>query len=195
MEPGSTAAELPLVEFADRPAWETWLRDNHDESSGVWLKLAKKGASRETVTQAEAIEAALCFGWIDGQVGTVDAHFYRQRFTHRRPRSKWSQINRDRATTLIERGLMQPPGLEEVDRARADGRWDAAYEPQSRATVPDDFAAALSAQPEAEVFFATLTGVRRYAFLYRIQDAKRPETRARRIAKFVELLAERKTLN
>jgi uncharacterized protein YdeI (YjbR/CyaY-like superfamily) len=184
---GSTAAELPLIEFANRAAWETWLRDNHDDSSGLWLKLAKKGAPRATVSQAEAIEAALCFGWIDGQVGTVDVHFYRQRFTHRRPRSKWSQINRDRATTLIARGLMQPPGLEEVEKARADGRWDAAYEPQSTAT--------LAARPNAEAFFATLTGVRRYAFLYRIHDAKLPETRARRIAKFVELLAQHKTLN
>jgi uncharacterized protein YdeI (YjbR/CyaY-like superfamily) len=195
MGPGSPATDLPLVEFADRAAWESWLKDNHNDSPGLWLKLAKKGAPRETVSQAEAIEAALCFGWIDGQVGTVDAHFYRQRFTHRRTRSKWSQINRERATTLIERGLMQPPGLEEVERARSDGRWDAAYEPQSTATVPDDFAAALAARPESEAFFATLTGVRRYAFLYRIQDAKRPETRARRIATFVALLAERKTLN
>lgn len=137
---------------------------------------------------------ALCFGWIDGQVGRLDEHFYRQRFTHRRPRSMWSQINREKVTSLIERGLMQPPGLEEIEKAKADGRWDAAYESQSSATVPDDFARALAANPQAEEFFATLTGVRRYSFLYRIQDAKRPETRARRIAQFVALLAERKTL-
>ncbi len=187
--------DLPLLEFADRDAWAAWLLENHDLSSGLWLKFAKKGAPRATVTQSEAIEAALCFGWIDGQVGRVDEHFYRQRFTHRRPRSKWSQINRDRATELIEQGLMHDGGLEEVDKAKADGRWDAAYEPQSTASVPDDFAQALALNPAARDFFATLTGVRRYAFLYRIADAKRPETRARRIAQFVELLSRRETLN
>ncbi len=189
------AAELPLIEFPDRQAWEAWLREHHGDPLGLWLKLAKKGCPRTTVSQSAAIEVALCFGWIDGQVGTVDEHFYRQRFTHRRPRSKWSQINRERAAALIDSGLMQSPGLEEVERARADGRWDAAYEPQSTATVPEDFARALAAAPQAEAFFATLTGVRRYAFLYRIAEARRPETRARRIEKFVGLLAERRTLN
>jgi uncharacterized protein YdeI (YjbR/CyaY-like superfamily) len=189
------ATQLPLIEFSDRPAWEAWLTANHDDSPGVWLLLAKKGSPRATVTQAEALEAALCFGWIDGQVGRHDEHFYKQRFTQRRPRSKWSQLNCRRATELIANGLMQPAGLEQVELAKADGRWDAAYEPQSSATVPPDFAAALRANPVAEEFFATLKGARRYAFLYRIQDAKRPETRARRIETFVALLAERKTLN
>jgi uncharacterized protein YdeI (YjbR/CyaY-like superfamily) len=187
--------ELPLLEFADRDAWASWLRENHDRSAGLWLKLAKRGAPRATVTQAQATEEALCFGWIDGQVGRVDEHFYRQRFTHRRARSSWSQINRERATELIERGLMHAAGLEEVERAKADGRWDAAYEPQSTASVPDDFARALRANRAAQEFFATLTGVRRYAFLYRIAAAKRPETRARRIEQFVELLARGQTLN
>jgi len=191
----SEPTELPLIELPDRDAWEAWLEQHHETSPGVWLKLAKKGAPRATVTQAEAIELALCFGWIDGQIGRVDESFYRQRFTGRRPRSKWSQINRNKALDLIDRGLMRPAGLDQVRRAQEDGRWDAAYEPQSTATVPPDFAAALAASPEAEAFFATLTGVRRYAFLYRIQDAKRPETRARRIAGFVELLAQRRTLN
>jgi uncharacterized protein YdeI (YjbR/CyaY-like superfamily) len=188
-------AELPLIEFPDSDAWEAWLRDNHDDSPGVWLMFAKKGSPRPTVTQQEAITVALCWGWIDGQVGRYDEYFYKQRFTHRKPRSNWSQINCGRATELIASGLMQPAGLEEVDKAKADGRWDAAYEPQSRATVPDDFAQALAENPDAEQFFATLTGVRRYAFLYRIQDAKRPETRARRIQNFVELLAQKQTLN
>jgi uncharacterized protein YdeI (YjbR/CyaY-like superfamily) len=195
IEPRPVATQLPLIEFADRSAWEAWLTDNHDDSPGVWLLLAKKGSPRATVTQPEALEAALCFGWIDGQVGRHDEHFYKQRFTQRRPRSKWSQLNCRRATELIASGKMQQPGLDEVNKAKADGRWDAAYEPQSSATVPPDFAEALKANPGAEQFFATLTGVRRYAFLYRIQDAKRPETRARRIEKFVALLAERKTLN
>jgi uncharacterized protein YdeI (YjbR/CyaY-like superfamily) len=187
--------ELPLIEFANPAAWEAWLHQNHDTSPGIWLMFAKKGSPRATVTQQEAIEVALCWGWIDGQVGRHDEHFYKQRFTHRRPRSKWSQINCGRATQLIASGAMQQPGLEEIENAMADGRWDAAYEPQSTATVPDDFALALGANPAAEEFFATLTGVRRYAFLYRIQDAKRPETRARRIQNFVALLEQGKTLN
>jgi uncharacterized protein YdeI (YjbR/CyaY-like superfamily) len=195
IERRTMATQLPLIEFAGRPEWEAWLHEHHDEAPGVWMLLAKKGALRATVTQGEAIEVALCFGWIDGQVGRHDEHFYKQRFTHRRPRSKWSQINCRRATGLIAAGLMRPPGLEEVELAKADGRWEAAYEPQSTATVPSDFAHALAADPDAQAFFATLTGVRRYAFLYRIQDAKRPETRARRIAKFVALLAQGKTLN
>ncbi len=187
--------QLPLIEFADRQAWRAWLQAHHDDSEGLWLMIAKKGAPRTTVTQAEALEVALCFGWIDGQVGRHDEHFYKQRFTHRRPRSKWSQLNCAKVTQLIELGLMRPPGREEIEKAKADGRWEAAYEPQSTASVPPDFAAALKANPQAESFFATLTGARRYAFLYRIQDAKRPETRASRIEKFVALLAESKTLN
>ena len=187
--------QQPLLQFADREAWLAWLELNHDDSDGVWLLIAKKGAPASTVSQAEALEVALCFGWIDGQVGRHDEHFYKPRFTHRRPKSKWSQINCAKVTQLIDRGLMQPPGLEEIEKAKADGRWEAAYEPQSTATVPSDFAEALAANPRAQEFFATLTGVRRYSFLYRIQDAKRPETRAARIEKFVALLAEGQTLN
>jgi uncharacterized protein YdeI (YjbR/CyaY-like superfamily) len=193
--PNTRAAELPLIEFADARAWEAWLDEHHATAPGVWVKLAKKGSPRATVTQAEALELALCFGWIDGQVNRVDEHFYRQRFTPRRARSKWSQINRAAATALIEGGRMRPAGVAEVERAQADGRWEAAYEPQSSSTVPDDFAEALAANPEAAAFFATLTGVRRYSFLYRIADAKRPETRAKRIRQYVELLAEHRTLN
>lgn len=188
------AAELQLIEFPDRNAWAAWLELNHGDSDGVWLLIAKKGAPRATVTQAQAIEVALCFGWIDGQVGRHDEHLYKQRFTHRRPGSRWSQINREKASRLIESGAIRPPGLEEIEKAKADGRWDAAYEPQSTAAVPPDFAAALSANPRAQEFFATLTGVRRYSFVYRIQDARRPQTRAARIEKFVALLAEGRTL-
>jgi uncharacterized protein YdeI (YjbR/CyaY-like superfamily) len=194
-QPRPDATQQQLIEFTDREAWEAWLRAHHDDSGGVWLLLAKKGAPRTTVTMADAVEVALCFGWIDGQRDRHDEHFYKQRFTRRRSRSKWSQINCGRATELIASGLMQPPGLEQVELAKADGRWEAAYEPQSSATVPPDFAQAMAANPPAADFFATLTGSRRYAFLYRIQDAKRPDTRARRIEKFVALLAERKTLN
>jgi uncharacterized protein YdeI (YjbR/CyaY-like superfamily) len=195
MAPRPAPPEPTLLELADRSAWEAWLEQNHASRDGVWLRFAKKRAPRATVTQAQAIEAALCFGWIDGQLGTVDEYFYRQRFSHRRARSKWSRINRDRATELIAAGLMRPPGLEEVRRAQADGRWGAAYEPQSAITVPPDFQLALDANPPAAEFFATLTGANRYAFLYRVGDAKRPETRARRIAEYTEMLAQRRTLH
>lgn len=187
--------ELLLIELADREAWRAWLHEHHGDAPGVRLKLAKKGAPRATVSQAEAIETALCFGWIDGQVKRLDEHFFSQRFTPRGPRSRWSQLNREKALRLIESGLMQPAGLAEVRRAQADGRWDAAYEPPSRATVPPDFAEALSANPEAAAFFETLSSANRYALLFRIADAKRPETRAKRIAAFVEMLAEKRTFH
>jgi uncharacterized protein YdeI (YjbR/CyaY-like superfamily) len=188
-----TTKDLQILELPDRQAWTDWLEANHDSSAGVWLKIAKKGAGRPTATYAEALEVALCYGWIDGQRGAHDASFFRQRFTPRRPRSKWSQINRDRATELIAGGAMKPAGLAEVQRAQQDGRWEAAYEPQSRATVPEDFQRELDRNPEAKAFFETLKGVNRYAFLFRIRDAKRPETRAKRIATFVAMLNEHKT--
>jgi uncharacterized protein YdeI (YjbR/CyaY-like superfamily) len=155
----------------------------------VWLKVAKKAAPVTTVTHEEALEDALCFGWIDGQRDRFDEQFFLQRFTPRGPRSKWSEINRESAKRLIEDGRMHAAGQAQVTAAQEDGRWDAAYEPQSRATIPPDFEAALDQNPPAKTFFATLRGVSRYAFLYRISDAKRPETRAKRIEKFVELLA------
>jgi uncharacterized protein YdeI (YjbR/CyaY-like superfamily) len=159
------------------------------------LKFAKKGCDTPTVTRAEALEVALCYGWIDGQAAPYDDSYWLQRFTPRRPQSKWSQINRDAATALIEAGKMRASGLKQVHAAQEDGRWEAAYEPQSRATVPEDFEQALARNPAAKAFFQTLTGVSRYAFLYRIHDAKRPETRAARVAKYVEMLAERRTLH
>ena len=190
----SSSAEPPVKAFRTRAAWAKWLAAHQADDAGVWLKFAKKGTGSVTVTYAEALEVALCFGWIDAQVKRLDETYYLQRFTPRRARSRWSKRNREAATRLIEAGLMQPSGLAEVERAKADGRWDAAYESPANATVPDDFARALARNPKAREFFATLTGSRRYAFLYRIQDAKRPETRARRIAQFVELLARGETL-
>ena len=189
------AQDLPIVQLADRGAWERWLETNHSSSRGVWLKIAKKGSGAATVTYAEALEAALCHGWIDGQKRAFDERFWLQRFTPRGPRSKWSGINRDKATELIAGERMRPSGLARVNEARADGRWDAAYEGQSRATVPADFRAALDENPEAKAFFATLTSANRYSFLYRIADAKRPETRARRIEQFVAMLAEHRTFH
>jgi uncharacterized protein YdeI (YjbR/CyaY-like superfamily) len=183
-----------IVSFRSRAEWAAWLAAEHAFSDGVWLKLAKKGATEQTVSRADALDVALCYGWIDSQLKPFDAEYWLQRFTPRRPRSKWSRINRDRVTQLIEQSRMQPAGLREVERAKADGRWDAAYEGQRAATVPDDLALALADNEEAQAFFQTLTSVNRYAILYRIQDAKRPQTRAQRIAKFVKMLAEHKTI-
>jgi uncharacterized protein YdeI (YjbR/CyaY-like superfamily) len=185
----------PTIAFASRDDWAEWLTEHHDADEGVWLKLAKKGSGIASVTQAEAVEVALCFGWIDGQAKPVDDDYWLQRFTPRRARSRWSKINRDRATALIERGEMHPAGLREVERAKADGRWDAAYASPSTATVPDDLQAALDADDEASAFFATLDSANRYAILYRVQDAKRPETRARRIEKYVAMLREHRKIH
>ena len=190
----STKSDLPIMPFASREAWEAWLEEQHATSDGLWLKLAKKGSGIETVPFVEALDAALCYGWIDSQRAGFDGRFYLQRFTPRKPRSKWSQVNREKVAKLIEAGRMKPAGLREVERAKADGRWDAAYEPPSTATVPDDLHAELEKNVAAREFFETLNSTNRYAILYRIQDAKKPETRARRIAKYVEMLAEGKKL-
>jgi uncharacterized protein YdeI (YjbR/CyaY-like superfamily) len=191
----SPSDDLDLVELADRAAWDAWLAEHHASAPGVWLKLAKKASPTATVSQADAVEVALCWGWIDGQVGRLDEFFYRQRFTPRRPRSGWSQVNVEKATRLIEQGLMRPAGLAAVDAAKADGRWAAAYAPASRATIPDDLEVALAAEPEAKAFFETLSSANRYAVLYRVQQPKRPETRARRIAELVEMLARHETFH
>jgi len=186
--------ELPIIPFASREAWEAWLEEQHAVSQGVWLKIAKKGSGIESVTFAEALDVVLCYGWIDSQADKFDGDYWLQRFTPRKPRSKWSQVNREKVTKLTEAGRMKPAGLREVERAKADGRWDAAYEPQSAATVPDDLRLELEKNEGAREFFEALNSTNRYAILYRIQDAKKPETRARRIAKYVEMLAERKKL-
>ena len=190
----SAKPELLILPFASREAWEAWLEEEHAASEGLWLKIAKKGSGIESVSYAEALEAALCYGWIDGQKASFDDSYWLQRFTPRRARSKWSKVNRRKATELIERGEMKPAGLREVERAKADGRWDAAYEPQSAATVPEDLRLELERNEGARKFFETLNSTNRYAILHRIQDAKKPETRARRIAKYVAMLAEGKKL-
>jgi uncharacterized protein YdeI (YjbR/CyaY-like superfamily) len=188
-------SDLPIVQCDDQAAFAAWLERNHAQSQGVWLKLAKKASQTKTVTYAEAVEEALCYGWIDGQVARHDESFYLQRFTPRRKRSAWSRINRDKATRLIEQKRMKPAGLRQIQAAKDDGRWEAAYEPQSAATVPADLQEALDGNPKAKAFFETLTGQNRYAILYRIQAAKRPETRTRRIAEYVAMLAEGRTLH
>jgi uncharacterized protein YdeI (YjbR/CyaY-like superfamily) len=191
---GGNRPELPLLQLRNRAAWEAWLSANHDTADGAWLKLAKKGSPDATVTQAEAIDEAVCFGWIDGQIRGHDEHFFLQRFTPRRPRSKWSAINRERAQRLIAEGLMKPAGLREFRSAEADGRLDDAYPPQAKATVPPDFQAALEQDPTVREFFETLTGSARYAFLYRLHHVKDPGRRAARIARYIDVLRQRQTL-
>ena len=173
---------------------EAWLEEHGETSDGIWIKFSKKASGIRSVVYAEAVEIALCHGWIDGQVKRLDEQHYLQRFTPRRARSRWSKINREKAERLIADGRMRPPGLREVERAREDGRWDEAYDAPSTATVPDDFREALDAEPDAREFFESLGATKRYSFLYRINDAKRPQTRAKRIAEYVELLREGKTL-
>jgi uncharacterized protein YdeI (YjbR/CyaY-like superfamily) len=197
--PGKPATEmlagLPVLGFATAASFEQWLAAQPTASPGLWLKLAKKGSGVACLGKPAAIEAALCHGWIDGQLQPLDDRFWLVRFTPRKPRSNWSAVNRATALRLIEAGRMAPAGLAQVQAAQADGRWDAAYAPQSRATVPSDLQQALDAEPAALAFFATLTGANRYAVLYRVQDAKTPATRARRIAQFVAMLARGEVLH
>jgi uncharacterized protein YdeI (YjbR/CyaY-like superfamily) len=185
--------EEPTLTFPSAEAWRAWLEQHHADPAGVWLKIAKKGRGIDTVTHAQALEEALCFGWIDAVRHAHDEDYFLQRFVPRRPRSKWSQVNRAKVTALTEAGRMHAAGLAEVERAKADGRWDAAYAPQSQATVPDDLQAELDARPKAKATFATLKSQNRYAILYRLRDAKRPETRARRLQQFVEMLERGET--
>ena len=186
---------LPKIVFPSAAAWERWLEDNYAASAGVWVKIAKRGVPIDSVRYPEVLESALCFGWIDGRREALDERYFLQRFTPRRPGSRWSRINRETADRLIASGRMHAPGLAEVERAKADGRWEAAYESQSRSTVPDDLQRELDARPKAKAFFAELNSQNRYAILYRLQDAKKPETRARRLAKFVDMLEAGQTIH
>jgi uncharacterized protein YdeI (YjbR/CyaY-like superfamily) len=187
--------DLPVEEFATAKAWERWLARNHATSPGLWLKVAKKGTGTTTVDITDAIEVALCYGWIDGRRHKHDDVYFRQRFTPRTPRSRWSQINRDRVEALIAAGRMQPAGQAEVDAAKADGRWDAAYAGSRTIEVPDDLTRALRRDAKARRAFEALDSRNRFAILYRIHDARRPETRARRIEQFVTMLAEGRTIH
>jgi uncharacterized protein YdeI (YjbR/CyaY-like superfamily) len=187
--------DLPIIAFASPAAWEAWLAEQHATSSGLWLKIAKKDSGVETVSYAEALEVALSYGWIDGQKNKFDGDYWLQRFTPRKPRSKWSKINREKAEQLITQGRMQPAGLREVEQAKADGRWDAAYDGQRTAGIPDDLRQALEQNPEAAEFFASLDSANRYAILYRLQEAKKPDTRARRLERYVAMLNEQQKIH
>ncbi len=185
---------LPILSFPSQSDWLSWLASQGDKTSGIWLKFAKKTSGVPSVSKAQAIESALAHGWIDGQLDKFDDQFWLVRFTPRGSKSNWSQVNRETALRLIDAGQMSPSGLRQVEQAKADGRWEAAYAPQSRAEIPDDLAAALNANPKAATFFAGLTGPNRYAVLYRIGDARTEKTRAARIEKFVAMLERSETV-
>jgi uncharacterized protein YdeI (YjbR/CyaY-like superfamily) len=193
--PGSASKEALTTSFTSAGSWSKWLAAHHASSKGLWLKIAKKGTNSPSVTYAEALEVALAWGWIDGQKGKLDDQWWLQKFTPRGPRSIWSKINREKAVALIKAGAMKPSGLAEVERAKRDGRWEAAYDSQSRATVPPDLAKALAANPRAARFFETLESHNRYAVLFRVHTAKKPETRALRIEKLVEMLSRHEKLH
>jgi len=181
--------------FRNAKAFESWLKRNHAQSDGVWLMIAKRGADAPSVTYPEAVEIALCWGWIDGQKKGLDDQHFLQRFTPRRARSIWSKVNVGKVAALIESGRMQPPGQAQIDAAKADGRWDQAYDGARTSTVPDDLVAALDANPPAKAFFAAINASNRYAVLWRVQTAVKPETRAKRIAQLVEMLARGETVH
>jgi len=187
--------DLPTIHFESPQEWEAWLEENHATSEGLWIKLAKKDSGIASVSYQEALDAALCFGWIDGQKASFDDQFWLQRFTPRGPKSKWSQINREKANQLTAQGRMRARGLAEVEAAKRDGRWDEAYAGQRTITVPDDLQKKLNENPKAREFFANLDSANRYAILYRIHEAKKPETRAQRIDKFIAMLNEGKKIH
>jgi uncharacterized protein YdeI (YjbR/CyaY-like superfamily) len=189
------AADLPVLVFASLSDWEQWLAGPGAASGGIWLKFAKAGAHNPTLSKKEAIEGALCHGWIDGQLAKFDEHYFLTRFTPRRATSKWSEVNRDTAERLIAEGRMTSAGLAEVERAKADGRWQAAYAPASRAEPPPDLIAALAKNAKARGMFDALDGANRYAIIWRVGDAKRPETRAKRINDYVAMLARGETIH
>jgi uncharacterized protein YdeI (YjbR/CyaY-like superfamily) len=178
----------PILQLASQADWEAWLDAEHASADGVWLKFAKKGSGVETVVYAEALDVALCYGWIDSQVSRLDERFYLQKFTPRRARSKWSQVNRAKIEELTKQGRMKPAGVEQVELAKADGRWDAAYASPANVEMPDDLQAALDASPKAAEFWEVLNKSNRFAIVYQLHDAKKPETRARRLEKFVGML-------
>lgn len=188
-------ADLPLLTFADAAAFEGWLEAHAASAPGAWLRFARQGAPEATISKSDAIDCALAYGWVDGQLGRVDEHFFKTRFTPRRPRSAWSQANRQRIEKLEQAGRMRPAGLAQVARAKADGRWAAAYAGQSRAAPDADLQAALDADPAARALFDALDAANRYAILYRVQQARNPEKRAAKIAELVAMLSRGETIH
>jgi uncharacterized protein YdeI (YjbR/CyaY-like superfamily) len=188
------ANNLPIISFVTQQDCEAWLKEHHAHTRGLWLKLAKKETGIPSVSYAEALESALCYGWIDGQKASCDEHYWLQKFTPRGPKSLWSQVNCNKATALLASGRMQPAGRRQVELAKADGRWEAAYQSQSKITIPEDFQRELDTHQQAQEFFQTLNSVNRYAILHRIHTAKKPQTRAARIKKFIDMLTNQQKL-
>jgi len=188
------ADTLPVLSFVTQQDWEAWLEEHHADTRGIWLKIAKKETGIPSVSYPEALESALCYGWIDGQKASHDEQYWLQKFTQRSPKSIWSKVNCEKATALTASGRMRPAGRRQVELAKADGRWETAYDSQSTSTIPDDFQQELDANPQAKAFFQTLNRVNRYAILFRIQTAKKPETRAARIQTFIDMLAKQQKL-
>jgi uncharacterized protein YdeI (YjbR/CyaY-like superfamily) len=184
------ADRLPIISFETQQDWESWLAERHTNTEGIWLKIAKKETGTPSVSYSEALESALCYGWIDGQKASFDDKYWLQKFTPRRPKSIWSKVNCDKATALMAEGRMRPAGIRQVELAKADGRWNLAYESQSKITIPADFQSELDKNQRAKDFFSTLNSTNRYAILFRIQAAKKPETRSARIQKFIEMLSK-----
>jgi uncharacterized protein YdeI (YjbR/CyaY-like superfamily) len=188
-------SEFVVKIFKDKKGWSTWLEKNQAISRGLWLRIAKKSANIKSINYAEALEIALCFGWIDGQKKSYDESTWLQKFTPRGPRSIWSKINREKARELIKNGQMKPAGVKAIERAKENGQWDAAYDPQSKTTLPNDLQTELDKNPEAKTFYATLNSVNRYAILFRLQTAKKPETRAKRLHQFISMLENHEKLH
>jgi uncharacterized protein YdeI (YjbR/CyaY-like superfamily) len=188
------ADHLPIISFATQQDWESWLKEHHTATRGMWLKIAKKDTGIPSLSYAEAVESALCYGWIDGQKAAGDEQYWLQKFTPRGPKSMWSKVNCDKATALLASDRMQPAGIRQVELAKADGRWETAYDSQSKISIPDDFQRELDNNQKAQEFFTTLNSVNRYAILFRIQTAKKPETRSARIKKFIEMLSNNQKL-
>jgi len=187
--------DLPVLLFTSSEKWRDWLEANHDQSRGVWLKHAKKASGKESVSYQEALDEALCYGWIDSQIQTYDSNYYLQKYTPRGPKSIWSKVNVAKADALIKSGKMQSAGLAAIDAAKQDSRWAAAYDSSSASTVPEDFQAALDKNPKAKQFFETLNKTNTYAFCWRVQTAKKPETRKARIEKFIDMLSRGEKLH
>jgi len=192
--PRNAVTDLPIIPFDRQKDWAVWLAKNHATSSGIWLKLARKASGIQSVSYDEALEVALCYGWIDGQRKSHDETSFLQKFTPRGPKSIWSKINTEKAQRLIESKQMKPAGLKAVESAKQDGRWEAAYAPQSKAAVPDDLQAELDRNAKAKDFFATLDSRNRYAILHRIHTAKKAETRVKRIEQFIQMLEKQEKI-
>lgn len=192
--PTETLKDLPILPFDSPDAWRAWLSEHHLHAPGVWVRLYKKGSGHPSITYAEALDEALCYGWIDSTKNKYDDASFLQRFSARKARSPWSKVNREHVARLIEAGKMQPAGLQAIEEAKRNGQWEAAYAPQSQAQVPEDLLALLDQHPEAKAFFEGLNKANRYAIYYRIQAAKKPETRARRLAWALELMLKQEKL-